>query len=225
MELFYAIGIGFALLGMIVQSRLRSKFATYSKMTLGTGMTGREVAERMLQDHNIRNVRVISVAGELTDHYNPSNFTVNLSHDVYHGRSAASAAVASHEVGHAVQHAEAYTWLNFRSQLVPVVSLASNILPWVLMAGILLISQFPAMLLIAILMQAAVTIFTLVTLPVEYDASRRAMLWMQTNNVAQPRELSAAKDALDWAARTYLVAALAAVAQLLYLIMLYGKRR
>lgn len=225
MEFFYVIGIVFALVGMIVQSQLKSKFATYGSMTLGSGLTGREIAEQMLRDHGIHQVKVISVAGELTDHYNPSTRTVNLSENVYHGRSAASAAVAAHEVGHAVQHAKAYPWLNFRSQLVPVVSLASSILPWVLMAGILLISQFPGLLLVAILMQAGVALFTLVTLPVEYDASRRALAWIREKGMAQPREIAAAADALNWAARTYLVAALAAIAQLLYLIMIYGRRR
>ena len=225
MELFYLIGIGFALLGMIVQSRLKSKFREYSQLTIGSGLTGREVAERMLADHGITHVKVISVPGQLTDHYNPGNRTVNLSEDVYHGRSAASAAVAAHECGHAVQHATSYTWLQFRSSLVPVVSFASNILPWILMAGILLISRFPSLLLVAILLQAGVTLFTLVTLPVEYDASNRALAWIQSKGIARPNEYAAAKDALAWAARTYVVAALAAVGQLMYLILMYSRRR
>jgi Zn-dependent membrane protease YugP len=225
MELFYLIGIGFALLGMLVQSRLKSKFREYSQLTIGSGLTGREVAERMLADHGITHVKVISVPGQLTDHYHPGNRTVNLSEDVYHGRSAASAAVAAHECGHAVQHATAYAWLQFRSSLVPVVSFASNILPWILMAGILLISRFPSLLLVAILLQAGVTLFTLVTLPVEYDASNRALAWIQSKGIARPNEYAAAKDALAWAARTYVVAALAAVGQLMYLILIYSRRR
>ncbi|MFN8777653.1 MAG: zinc metallopeptidase [Flavobacteriales bacterium] len=225
MELFYLIGIGFAVLGMIVQAQLKSRFARYSKQTLGSGLSGREVAERMLADHQIRNVRVISVPGQLTDHYNPANRTVNLSADVYHGRNAASAAVAAHECGHAVQHATSYRWLQTRSALVPMVSFAGNLLPWLLMAGILLLSRFPALLLVAILLQAGVTLFTLVTLPVEYDASRRALAWIRQQGIARPNELEAARDALAWAARTYVVAALASVAQLVYLIMLYSRRR
>jgi Zn-dependent membrane protease YugP len=225
MELFYLIGIGFALLGMLVQSRLKSKFREYSQLTIGSGLTGREVAERMLADHGITHVKVISVPGQLTDHYHPGNRTVNLSEDVYHGRSAASAAVAAHECGHAVQHATAYAWLQFRSSLVPVVSFASNILPWILMAGILLISRFPSLLLVAILLQAGVTLFTLVTLPLEYDASNRALAWIQSKGIARPNEYAAAKDALAWAARTYVVAALAAVGQLMYLILMYSRRR
>jgi Zn-dependent membrane protease YugP len=225
MEVFYLIGIGFALLGMLVQSRLKSKFREYSQLTIGSGLTGREVAERMLADHGITHVKVISVPGQLTDHYHPGNRTVNLSEDVYHGRSAASAAVAAHECGHAVQHATSYSWLQFRSSLVPVVSFASNILPWILMAGILLISRFPSLLLVAILLQAGVTLFTLVTLPVEYDASNRALAWIQSKGIARPNEYAAAKDALAWAARTYVVAALAAVGQLMYLILMYSRRR
>jgi uncharacterized protein len=225
MELFYLIGIGFAILGMLVQSRLKSKFREYSQITIGSGLTGREVAERMLADHGITQVKVVSVPGQLTDHYNPGSRTVNLSEDVYHGRSAASAAVAAHECGHAVQHSTAYSWLQFRSSLVPVVSFASNMLPWILMAGILLISRFPALLLVAILLQAGVTLFTLVTLPVEYDASNRALAWIQSKGIARPNEYAAAKDALAWAARTYVVAALAAVGQLMYLILMYSRRR
>ncbi len=225
MQLFYLIGIGFAVIGMIVQSRLRSKFKTYSELAIGSGLSGKEIADRMLADHGIQGVKVISVQGELTDHYNPQNRTVNLSEAVYHGRNAASAAVAAHECGHAVQHSTAYPWLSFRSRLVPVVSLASGILPWVLMGGILLLSRFPELLLVAILLQAGVTLFTLITLPVEYDASNRALVWMKTKGIVRSSEYTAAADALAWAARTYVVAALAAIAQLVYLIMLYSGRR
>ncbi|MFY7708637.1 MAG: zinc metallopeptidase [Flavobacteriales bacterium] len=223
----YLIGILFAAIGWFVQYRLKSKFEKYSKSTLGSGLSGKEIAEKMLSDHGIYDVKVISVEGTLTDHYNPVNKTVNLSRDVYHGRSAASAAVSAHEVGHAVQHATAYAWLNFRSAIVPVVSAASGIMPWLFMAAIFLMSRFPVLLLLAIIAQAALTLFTIVTLPVEFDASKRALVWIKDRNVAVATEYDEAKDALKWAALTYVVAALAAIAQLLYLIMLYmgGRRR
>lgn len=221
----YIIGLLFAGIGFLVQSRLKSKFQKYSEMQLLSGYSGKEIAERMLKDSGIYDVKVISVQGQLTDHYNPVNKTVNLSNDVYHGRSAAAAAVSAHEVGHAVQHATAYYWLGMRSKLVPVVSAASGIMPWVLMAAIFLMSRFPALLLIAIILQAAVTLFTIVTLPVEYDASNRALLWIQNNNIVTATEYDASKDALKWAARTYVVAALAAIAQLVYLIAMYNRRR
>jgi Zn-dependent membrane protease YugP len=221
----YIIGLLFAGIGFLVQSRLKSKFQKYSEMQLLSGYSGKEIAERMLKDSGIYDVKVISVQGQLTDHYNPVNKTVNLSNDVYHGRSAAAAAVSAHEVGHAVQHATAYYWLGMRSKLVPVVSAASGIMPWVLMAAIFLMSRFPALLLIAIILQAAVTLFTVVTLPVEYDASNRALLWIQNNNIVTATEYDASKDALKWAARTYVVAALAAIAQLVYLIAMYNRRR
>jgi uncharacterized protein len=223
--MLYFIGIAFAALGLWVQYRLKSKFEEYGKMTLGSGLSGKEIAEKMLLDHNIRDVKVISVNGQLTDHYNPINKTVNLSNDVYHGRSAASAAVAAHECGHAVQHAAAYSWLNLRSQIVPAVSLASGILPWIMMAAILLMARFPQLLLMAIFLQSIVTIFTLITLPVEFDASKRALAWIEQKGIASPSEFNAAEDALNWAAKTYIVAALAAVAQLVYLIMAYSSRR
>ncbi|MCC6601206.1 MAG: zinc metallopeptidase [Crocinitomicaceae bacterium] len=221
----YIIGIAFALIGMWVQWRLKSKFEEYSKVQLGSGLSGKEIAERMLRDNAIFDVKVISVEGQLTDHYNPVNKTVNLSQGVYHGRSAASAAVAAHECGHAVQHATAYTWLGLRSKLVPVVSVASGVMPWILMAGVFFLSRYPSLLLIAIIAQAAITLFTIVTLPVEYDASNRALAWIQEKGVANASEFDDAKDALNWAARTYVVAALAAIAQLLYLISRYSGRR
>jgi len=223
--MLYVIGIVFAIIGLGVQSRLKSKFAKYSKVQLRSGLSGKEVAEKMLADNGIYDVKVVSVEGQLTDHYNPVNKTVNLSPDVYHGRSAASAAVAAHECGHAVQHATAYVWLGLRSKLVPVVSAASGIMPWLLMAGILLVSSFPGLLLVAIIAQAAITLFTLITLPVEYDASNRALLWIREKGVVNSSEYDGAKDALTWAARTYLVAALAAIAQLLFLILRYNSRR
>jgi uncharacterized protein len=214
----FLIGILFAGIGFLVQTRLKSKFDRYSKVALRSGLTGREIAERMLKDNGISDVKIVSVQGRLTDHYDPTSKSVNLSNDVYHGKSVASAAVAAHECGHAVQHATAYAMLGFRSKLVPVVNIASTVMPWVLMIGVFLISRFPSLLLFAIAAQAAITLFTLVTLPVEFDASRRALAWMESKGMAIGDEHDGAKDALKWAALTYVVAALAAVAQLLYLI-------
>jgi Zn-dependent membrane protease YugP len=225
MMMLYVIGGAFALIGFLVQSRLKSKFEKYGEMSLISRLSGREVAEKMLADHGIYEVKVISTPGYLSDHYNPGNKTVNLSHDVYHGRSVSAAAVAAHECGHAVQHATAYRWLQFRSTVVPIVNVASQIMPWVLMGAVMVLSRFPGLLLIAILAQAAITIFTLVTLPVEFDASKRALLWIKEKNVVIANEYDGAKDALKWAAMTYVVSALAAVAQLVYLILLYGNRR
>lgn len=225
MMMLYVIGGAFALIGFLVQTRLKSKFEKYSEMSLISRLSGREIAEKMLADHGIYDVKVISTPGYLSDHYNPANKTVNLSHEVYHGRSVSAAAVSAHECGHAVQHATAYTWLQFRSTVVPIVNVASQIMPWVLMGAVMLLSSVPGLLLIAILAQAAITIFTLVTLPVEFDASKRALLWIKEKNVVIANEYDGAKDALKWAAMTYVVSALAAVAQLVYLILLYGNRR
>jgi Zn-dependent membrane protease YugP len=228
MLMIYIIAIAFAVVGMLVQARLKSKFEKYSKITLGSGMSGKEIAERMLRDNQIHDVQVICVQGTLTDHYNPANKTVNLSQDVYHGRHAAAAAVASHECGHAVQHATAYSFLQMRSAIVPIVSVAGGIMPWIFMAAILLASRFPQLLLLAIIAQAILTLFSIITLPVEFDASARALAWIKNNNVVVNSEYDDAKDALKWAALTYVVSALAAIAQLTYLIMLYtsgGRRR
>lgn len=225
MGMLYLIGIVFAAIGWLVQMQLKNKFAQYSKMTLLNHLSGKEIAERMLKEHGIYDVKVISVAGQLTDHYNPTNKTVNLSNDVYHGRSAAAAAVAAHEVGHAVQHATAYAMLGFRSAIVPIVNVAGTIMPWILMAGVLLLSRFPGLLLAAIVAQAIITLFSLVTLPVEFDASRRALAWMKSNGIVVAQEYDAARDALKWAAMTYVVAALAAVSQLVYLISRYSNSR
>lgn len=225
MMMLYLIGIVFAVIGMIVQGRLKSKFDKYSKQVLQSGLSGKEIAEKMLHDHGIFDVKVISVQGHLTDHYNPTNKTVNLSQNVYHGRSSAAAAVAAHECGHAVQHATAYTWLQFRSAIVPIANAASSIMPWILMAAILMLSRFPQLLLLAIIAQAALTVFVLVTLPVEFDASRRALLWIREKNVVVQSEYVDAKDALKWAGMTYAVSAIAAVTQLLFLILRYAGRR
>ncbi|MFT4984388.1 MAG: Zn-dependent membrane protease YugP [Flavobacterium sp.] len=211
-----------------VSSRLKSKFEHYSKMQLQNGMSGAEIAEKMLADNGIRDVRVISVAGQLTDHYNPVNKTVNLSEAVYNQRNAASAAVAAHECGHAVQHAVGYQWLTMRSKLVPFVNVASSYMQWILIGGILLMNSFPQLLLIGIVLFAATTIFSLVTLPVEYDASNRALAWLESKKMLTQQEHEGAKDALTWAARTYVVAALGSIATLLYYVSIYmggGSRR
>lgn len=214
------------IVGFVVQSRLKSKFRKYSKMGLRNGMSGREIAEHMLRDNDIYDVKVISTPGRLTDHYNPSDKTVNLSEGVYNGRSVAAAAVAAHECGHAVQHATAYSWLQFRSAMVPIVSFSSKAISYIFMFmlfGLLFTSMFPLkpVLLIMIGLQAAVTLFTVVTLPVEYDASNRALAWLKTENMTAADEHKKAKDALNAAANTYLVAALASITQLAYYIMMF----
>ncbi len=205
--------------------QLKNKFEKYSKVHLRNGMSGAEIATKMLHDHGIYDVKVISTPGRLTDHYNPADKTVNLSEAVYNERNAAAAAVAAHEVGHAVQHATAYSWLTMRSKLVPIVSIASNFVQWILIAGILLLNTFPQLLLIGIVLFALTTIFSIVTLPVEYDASNRALKWLETKNMVTQQELAGAKDSLTWAARTYLVAALASIGTLLYYVMIYMGRR
>lgn len=205
--------------------QLKNKFEKYSKVHLRNGMSGAEIATKMLHDHGIYDVKVISTPGRLTDHYNPTDKTVNLSEAVYNERNAAAAAVAAHEVGHAVQHATAYHWLNMRSKLVPVVSIASNLVQWVLLAGVLMINTFPQLLLIGIVLFAMTTIFSVVTLPVEYDASHRALKWLETKNMVTREEYAGAKDSLTWAARTYLVAALSSIGTLLYYVMMYMGRR
>lgn len=215
------IGGVIMLFSWLVSNRLKSKFEHYSKLTLRNGMSGAEIAEKMLADHGICDVKVISTPGRLTDHYNPVDKTVNLSEAVYNQRNAAAAAVAAHEVGHAVQHAQAYDWLTMRSKLVPVVEIASNYMQWVLLAGILMLNTFPSLLLIGIILFAATTIFSIITLPVEYDASNRALAWLKNKNMLGQEEYAGAEDSLKWAARTYLVAALGSIATLLYYIMRY----
>lgn len=221
----YLIGILVMVVSWLVGQQLRSRFAKYSKTPLMNGMSGREIAERMLLDHGINNVRVISVPGQLTDHYNPANRTVNLSEAVYSQRNAAAAAVAAHEVGHAVQHASAYKWLEMRSKLVPVVSVTSSLVQWVLLGGILLINTFPQLLLFGIVLFAMTTLFSIITLPVEYDASNRALAWMKQRHVVTSGELVMSTDALKWAARTYLVAAIGSIGTLMYYVMMYMGRR
>lgn len=213
------------LVSWLVSNRLKNKFELYSKLQLQNGMSGREIAEKMLADHGIRDVKVISVEGQLTDHYNPADKTVNLSEAVYNQRNAAAAAVAAHECGHAVQHATAYSWLEMRSKLVPVVSVASNYVQWILIGGILMMKTFPQLLLIGIVIFAATTLFSIITLPVEYDASNRALAWLENKQMLNREEQAGAKDALKWAARTYVVAAIGSIATLLYYVMIYMNRR
>lgn len=221
----YVIFLLVALAGMYIQGQLRSKFEKYGKTPLSSNLSGREVAERMLADHGIVDVKVISVAGQLTDHYNPIKKTINLSDSVYSQRNAAAAAVAAHEVGHAVQHATRYGWLQMRSTLVPVVSFTSNFMHWVILAGILLIQTFPYLLLAGIVLFAFTTVFSFITLPVEYDASNRALKWMRGKGVVNAGEEKMAADALNWAARTYVVAAIGSLATLLYYISIFTSRR
>ena len=218
----YYIMIGaIALFSWLVSRKLKSKFEHYSKVTLRNGMSGAEIAEKMLQDHGITDVKVISTPGQLTDHYNPANKTVNLSEAVYNQRNAAAAAVAAHECGHAVQHAQAYEWLTMRSKMVPMVQISSSLVQWVLIGGILMINTFPALLLIGIILFAVTTLFSIVTLPVEYDASNRALAWLKNKNMVSQQEYAGAEDSLKWAARTYLVAAIGSIATLLYYVMRY----
>jgi hypothetical protein len=221
MEFYILIGV-IALVSWLVGNRLKSKFAYYSKVQLQNGMSGKEIAEKMLHDNGIYNVKIISTPGQLTDHYNPVDRTVNLSEAVYNERNAASAAVAAHEVGHAVQHAQAYQWLSMRSKLVPAVGISSKLSQWLVIGGLILgavSSNSGIGFTIAVIglgMMALATLFSFITLPVEYDASNRALAWLKTNNMLTTNEQDGAKDALTWAARTYLVAALSSLAMLLY---------
>jgi hypothetical protein len=208
----------FFVLSFMVSMQLKAKFARYSKIMLPRGLSGKEVAELMLHNHGIYDVRVTSVPGELTDHYNPVNKTVNLSPDVYHGTSIASAAVAAHECGHAIQHAQSYAFLQMRSALVPIVSVASHWVQWVLLAGIILLQSMPSILLIGVAMLGITTLFSFITLPVEMDASRRALAWLNSSGLTFGDSSIYARDALKWAALTYVVAALGSLATLLYYI-------
>ena len=226
---YYIIAGIIFLVSSYVSNRLKSKFKKYSKVHLQNGMSGAEIATKMLHDNGITDVKVISTPGMLTDHYNPKNKTVNLSEGVYHQRNAAAAAVAAHECGHAVQHATAYSWLTLRSAIVPAVGISSKLSNIVIMAGLVL-SATGSMLgntifLVGILLFAMTTLFTFITLPVEYDASNRALAWLENKNMVTSQELAGAKDALKWAARTYLVAALGSLATLLYFISIFLGRR
>lgn len=210
---------------MAVSWKLKSKFNQYSQIPIRSGLSGKEIAEKMLADNGIYDVRVISVEGKLTDHYNPTDKTVNLSHEVYHGRNAAAAAVAAHECGHAVQHARAYAWLKMRSTLVPMVSVASNYMQWIILIGILVIQSTPVPLFIGVVLFGLTTLFSFITLPVEFDASRRALAWIDSRGIVTSQEHSMSKDALWWAAMTYVVAALGSLATLLYYVSLLLGRR
>lgn len=217
---FIFIGIS-----MLVSLVLKNKFKSYARVPLSNRMTGKEVAEKMLRENGIYDVKVTSVEGFLSDHYNPANKTVNLSPDVYNGYSISAAAVAAHECGHAVQHATSYAWLNLRSKLVPAVQVSSSLVNWVLLIGVLLINRFPDLLLVGIILFAVTVVFSLITLPVEFDASKRALAWLNDTNVTNQQEYPKAKDALKWAALTYVVAALAAVVTLVQYILLYMGNR
>ena len=218
---YYILIGGIALVSWWVSSRLKSKFRHYSKVHLQNGMSGAEIAEKMLADNGIRDVKVISTPGMLTDHYNPKNKTVNLSEGVYNQRNAAAAAVAAHECGHAVQHAKSYEWLNLRSKLVPVVSITSGMSTWVVFGGLVLgagagVGMGYWIAVAGLVMMGLATLFSFITLPVEYDASNRALVWLKQTGTVTPQEYSGAQDALKWAARTYLVAAIGALANLVY---------
>lgn len=225
MNPFWILFIALMLLSFIASKSVESKFKRYAKIPTNGGMTGREVAEKMLYDNDIHNVTVREVNGTLTDHYNPVNRTLNLSHDVYHGTSVAAAAVAAHECGHAVQHATAYSWLTLRSSLVPVVNFSNRWVSWVLLAGVLLIQRFPQLLLVGICLFALTTLFSLVTLPVEINASKRALVWLNTHSITSVETHPYAESALRSAAYTYVVAALTSLATLFYYVMIYLDRR
>ena len=215
------------LLSWIVSARLKSKFEHYSKVHLRNGLSGKEIAEKMLRDNGIMDVQVVSVPGQLTDHYNPETKTVNLSEGVYMQRNAAAAAVAAHECGHAVQHAVGYSMLQLRSKMVPIVNISSNLLQFVLMGGIVVMamSGSKTILAIGVVLFAITTLFAFITLPVEYDASNRALKWLETTGTVSREEYAGAEDSLKWAARTYVVAALGSLAQLMYFAsMLMGRR-
>lgn len=213
------------LLSWLISNQLQSRFRKYSRTPLRSGLSGREVAEKMLYESGVEGVRIISVPGRLTDHYNPIDRTVNLSPDVYQGRSVAAAAVAAHECGHAIQHAKAYSFLKMRSALVPVISVSSRYMQWVLLIGVFTMEAVPGILLAGIIMFATTTLFSFITLPVEFDATKRALVWLTDTGLTRDAEYKQAKDALKWASYTYVVAALASLATLLYYVMLYLRRR
>lgn len=223
---YFLLTAAITVISMLVSGQLKRKFAHYSKLRLANGMSGAEIAEKMLHDHGIYDVKIISTRGQLTDHYNPMNKTVNLSESVYNQRNTAAAAVAAHEVGHAVQHAVSYSMLQFRSKMVPMVNISSKLSTFVILGGFVLYASqgIPAVLYIGICLFAVVTLFSFVTLPVEYDASNRALKWLKEKNMVQGEEYAGAKDALKWAARTYVVAAIGSLAQLVYYISLLNRR-
>jgi hypothetical protein len=223
----FIVSMIFMVIGMIVQGRLKSKFSQYSKVATTSGLSGQEIAQKMLNDNGIYDVKITSVEGTLTDHYNPLNKTVNLSTEVYQGRNVASAAVAAHECGHAIQHATAYSMLMLRSRLVPAVQISSTLSQWIIIAGLGVLGfggGNPTVLLAGIVLFAITTLFTVITLPVEFDASNRALKWLETANITTASEKNKAQDALKWAAMTYVVAALASIAMLVQYILIYQSR-
>lgn len=224
---YYVIAGIMFLVGMYVSNRLKRKFEEYSQVPLRSGMTGREIAEKMLRDNGIYDVQVISTPGQLTDHYNPGNKTVNLSEDVYATDSVAAAAVAAHECGHAVQHARSYSMLQFRSKMVPLVNISSRFSQIIILVGLGMLAgrANPTILLVGIALFAITTLFTIVTLPVEYDASNRALKWLESTGITAGREHDQAADALKWAARTYVVAAVSSIATLLYYLLIFFNSR
>ena len=224
MGTIWMIFIAFTLISWLIGNTLKSRFKKYSQVPTANGMTGRDVVVQMLRDHGITGVKLGSVGGQLTDHYDPTTRTINLSHDVYNGSSIAAAAVAAHECGHAVQHARSYAFLNLRSSLVPVVSFASNVMPWVLLAGIVLIQTLPQIMLAGILLFACTTLFSFVTLPVEINASQRALAWLSHAGIATGQKQMYARDALKSAAYTYVVAALGSLATLIYYVIIFMGR-
>ncbi|MGX5818300.1 zinc metallopeptidase [Chitinophaga lutea] len=215
------VSLIFVGISMLVSMRLKSKFKQYSEVAISSGLTGREIAENMLKDNNIYDVRVTMGEGFLSDHYNPATKTVNLSPDVYNSASVAAAAVAAHECGHAVQHARGYTWLTLRSKLVPAVQVSSMLVQWILLAGILLINVFPQLLLGGVILFGVTTLFSVITLPVEFDASKRALAWLDSTGMMYKQEHDQAKDALWWAAMTYVVAAVASIVTLVQYLFIY----
>jgi Zn-dependent membrane protease YugP len=219
--MYWIIFIGFALISYLVQANLQNKFKKYARIPTQGGITGKEVAEKMLRDNGIYDVQVTSIPGHLTDHYNPQNKTVNLSESVYNSNSIAAAAVAAHECGHAIQHARAYAPLELRSKLVPIVSFASTWVQWVILGGILLINTFPGLLLFGIILYFAITVFSFITLPVEIDASKRACIWLNEARITTTSDHTMAVDALKSAAYTYVVAAIGSLATLVYYVMIY----
>ncbi len=221
----WVIFIGFALVSWLISNQLKRRFAEYSQIPTSNGMSGKDVAQKMLRDNGIQGVTIQSVEGKLSDHYNPANKTINLSEEVYYGKNVAAAAVAAHECGHALQHASAYQWLGMRSSLVPIVSFTSRWMQWVLLAGILLVNTFPAILLAGIVLFAMTTLFSFITLPVEMNASNRALSWIGTSGATNSQTHLKAEDALRWAGYTYLIAALGSLATLLYYIVIFLGRR
>jgi len=217
--------IGFMIVGSFLNSRLKNKFRQYSQIQISSNLSGKDIAEKMLADHNINDVIITSVDGKLTDHYNPINKTVNLSSEVYNGKNISSAAVAAHECGHAVQHATAYKWLEIRSQMVPIVNYSNKIMSLIFLLGIfgitfLKIFSFSKLILLFVILQTIITLFTLITLPVEFDASKRALLWLKSSKTTNEKELINTNNALNWAASTYIISAMAAATYLLYYISL-----